>query len=222
MIDTNSIAVAIGQLRPVINKTGNAGRAVHRALEGRFYTYVDGNAVGHVTVRSDTGGLAFAYLVREVREDAKAATERAAALRQPGLKFAVGEVDTSERRIVIEMTVDAMPESMVARQEFISVVVGELELIAQHLERTPQTTDKILFQLFSEGNAFAAAVKSQRYLELFYSLVGGDFSNLSSTPVVLVDLAIELNPDVKIRVAELDLKNQREADCEKSMTYDVR
>jgi hypothetical protein len=221
MIDTNSIAVAVGQLRPVINKTGNSGRAVRRALEGRFYTHVDGNAVGHVTVRSDLGGLAFAYLAKEARRAAQLATEHAADMGQAGLKFAVVEVDTSDRRIVIEMTVDAMPESMVARQEFISVVVGELELIAQHVERTPQVADKILFQLFSEGNTLAA-VKSQRYLELFYSLVGGDFSNLSSTPVVLVELATELNPEVKIRAEELDLKNQREADDEKSMMYDVR
>jgi len=205
MIDTNSIAVAIGQLRPVINKTGNAGRAVRRALEGRFYTHVDGNAVGHVTVRSDLGGLPFAFLAMEARRETQFATEHVAQRGQPGLKFAVAEVDARELRVVVEMTVDAMPEAMVDRQALVAVVVDELESMAQSLERIPQSVEKMFFQLFSEGNTLAA-VRSQRYLAQFNRLVDGDFSEIADTPCVLLDMAKDLNPAVIAAEEELDAK----------------
>jgi len=203
MIDTNSIAVAVGKLLPVINKTGNAGRAVRRAIEERFCTYVDGNAVGHVTVRSDLGGLPFAFLAMEVRREARLATEHAAEMGQTGLKFAVAEVDAAELRVVVEITVEVMPESMAARQAFLAVVVDELETMARNLEQLPQAVDKVLFHLFSDGNALAA-VRSQRYLEQFESLVAGKFADIGNVPCVLLDMAKDLNPAVPIAEAKLD------------------
>lgn len=205
MIDTSSIAVAIGSIRPVISMTGNAGRSVRRAIEHTFATYGDGRARGNVRVRSDIGGLAFAFLAMEVRRAAGFSTVAATEAGQPGLKFALSKVDLSNLCIVVEMTVDAIPESMTARQAFLEVVVAELMSMAEYLERIPQTVEKMLFQLFSEGSTLAA-VRSQRYLQQFHSLVGGDFSDIANTPCVLLDMAKDLNPGVRAAEAALDAK----------------
>jgi hypothetical protein len=205
MIDTQAFTAVIDGINPVVSLVGNSGRAVRRALERHFDTQPDGAAAARLTIRSDTGGIAFAFLAREARYAAYCADEGAKDNGLAGVTFAVTGVDATALRIEFEVRIAAVPEAMAERQQLLDFLARELQATAQRLERTPQTIEGMFFQMF-EGVRGQNQDRDQRYLAQFEKLVAGDFGEIADTPCVLLDMAKDLNPAVVAAEAQMDAR----------------